>query len=173
MIQKFKKQSATTLIEIIFYFVIVSVLLLAAMNFSIQILNVSKESDNFHEIQSNIDFVSQKIISTIEEADSINDADSIFNNNNGRLSLNMPSAEISPTVFYISNGDVYIQEGLNPAIKINSTSIECILLKFQVVSYVKAPDQIVIDASFKPKYTDIKNLEQTLPLHTSVSLRKL
>lgn len=173
MIKKNPKHTGTTLIEIMFYFVIVSVLLLAAMNFSIEVLNISKESDNLHEIQSNIDFVSQKIISTIEEADSINDTESIFNNDNGKLSLNMPEAGVSPTVFYISNGNIYIKEGLNPVIKINSDSIDCMLLRFQIVSYEKSPDQVVIDASFKPRFTDIKNLEQNLSFHTAVSLRKI
>jgi Tfp pilus assembly protein PilE len=173
MIKQNKKSSGTTLIEILFYFVIVGVLLFVAMNFAIQILNVSKQSENAQELQANINFMSQKIVSTVQTAESIDDTNSIFDNDQGKLSLNLSDALKTPTSFYISNGDVFIKEGSSAAIKINSASINCLTLRFQKVTYNKAPDQIIIDAVFEVKNVEIINLEQTLPFHTSVSLRKI
>lgn len=173
MIKQNKKPSGTTLIEILFYFVIVGVLLFVAMNFAIQILNVSKQSENAQELQANINFMSQKIVSTVRMAESIDDTNSIFDNDQGKLSLNLSDASKTPTSFYISNGDIFIKEGNNAAVKINSDSINCLTLRFQRITYDKAPDQIVIDATFEVKNVEIINLEQTLPFHTSVSLRKI
>ncbi len=173
MIKKINKNRGTTLIEILFYFVIVGVLLFVAMNFAIQILNVSKQSENAHELQANINFVSQKIVSTVQTAESIDDTNSIFDNDQGKLSLNLSEASKTPTLFYISSGDVFIKEGSDAAVKINSESINCLSLRFQRITYAKTPDQIIIDAVFEVKNVEITNLEQTLPFHTSVSLRKI
>lgn len=169
MINKMKKIRGTTLVEMAFYFVIVGVVLFVAMNFAIQTINVSKQSENIHELQANIDFMSQKIVSVVKWADSIDETNSIFDNDIGKLSLNTPTN--SPTLFYVENGDIYTKEGSNSAIKINSHSITCTKLRFQKITYNKAPDHIIIDATFEPTYTEITNLEQTLSFHTSVSLR--
>lgn len=170
---KTNKKEGFTLVEILFYFVILSFMLVSIMSFSITVLNLTKESDNLHEIQAGIDYISQKIIYTVETASSINVAESIFDNNNGKLSLNMSVAGNSPTSFYLLDGAVYIKEGEQAAVKINSDSIRCTELKFQKISYTKTPDQVVIDAEFEPLNSEISNLRQVLPFHTSVSLRKL
>ena len=170
--KKINKNRGTTLIEILFYFLMVGTLLTVAMTFTFQILDLSKQSENLHELQANIDFMSQKIISTTKSAEAIDDANSTFDSDTGKLSLNLFESAKNPTSFYISDGDVYIKEGSDTAIKINSESIICTKLRFQKISYPKAPDQVVIDATFEPRYTDISNLEQTLSFHTSVSLRK-
>ena len=173
MIKQKKKTFGSTLIEILFYFVIVGVLLFVAMNFAIQILNVSKQSENAQELQANINFMSQKIVSTVQTAESIDNTNSIFDNDQGKLSLNLSEASKTPTSFYISNGDIFIKEGGNATVKINSESVNCLTLRFQRVTYNKAPDQVIIDATFEVKNVEIINLEQTLPFHTSVSLRKI
>lgn len=169
---KKQNQRAFTLVEIIFYFVIIGIFLLAAMNFAIQTLNITKESESIHELQANIDFISQRIVSTVQTAESINDAGSIFDNDEGALSLNITPAAKSPTTFYLSNESVYMTEGSSPTVKITSDLIRCALLRFQKISTSKVPDQIIIDAEFQWIYGDILSLEQNLSIHTSVNLRK-
>lgn len=161
-----------TLIEIIFYFAIIGFILLAAMTFAIQVTNLSKQSENIDELQASIDFVSQQITIKSQEALSINDAGSTFDNDIGALSLNVPATENSPTTFYLQNEEIYIQEGSASPVKITSDSIKCTQLRFQKISYPKAADQIIIDATFEPVGTDIANLQHTLSFHTSVSLRQ-
>lgn len=172
MIKSINKTIGTSLVEVVFYFAIVGVLLLAATNFGIQVANVAKQSENLHEIQANIDFMSQKIVSTMQIADSIDDGGSTFDSDIGQLSLNVPAASKSPTIFYLSGENIYVKEGTSAAIRINSDSVKCTKLRFEKISYPKTPDQVIIDTTFEPKYTDIPNLEQTLQFHTSVSLRK-
>ncbi len=173
MIKQILNNRGTTLLELVFYFLIVGVVLFVSMNFAFQTIDLSRQSENLHELQANINFMSQKIVSVVRTADSIDDGNSLFENDEGKLSLIVPDSAASPTKFYLSDGDLYTKEGLNSEIKINSESIKCTVLRFQKITYPKAPDQIVIDATFEPRNTDIINLEQTLSFHTSVSLRKL
>ncbi|MFH1533751.1 MAG: hypothetical protein ABID64_02365 [Nitrospirota bacterium] len=172
MIKKIKRNKGTTLVEMAFYFMIVGVLLFVAMNFAIQTINVSTQSENFHELQANIDFMSQKIVSIVQTAESIDEVNSIFDNDEGKLSLNVSDPAASPTMFYMYGENIYMKEGSSAEVRINSESIKSTLLRFQKITFPKAPDQIMIDATFEPKNTDIINLEQTLSFHTSVSLRK-
>jgi hypothetical protein len=173
MIKQILDNKGTSLLEIAFYFIIVAVVLFASMSFAIQTIDITKQSENLHELQTNIDFMSQQIVSVVRTADSIDDGNSLFDNDEGKLSLNVSDSGKSPTKFYVSDGDIYTKEGLNSEIKINSESIKCTLLRFQKVTYPKAPDQIVIDATFEPANTLTTKFEQTLSFHTSVSLRKL
>lgn len=168
-----KKERGITLVEISFYFVIVACILLTAMTFAIQISTLTMQSQNLHELQANIDVISQKLTYSIQTAESINAGESVFDNDNGKLSLIVNAAEKSPTSYYLQDGAIYMKEGSSTAIKLSTDLVTCTLLKFQKISYYKSPDQVIIDAEFKPKNTDVKNLEQTLPIHTSVTLRKL
>lgn len=170
MIKKTLKKGFS-LIEVLLYFVIIGIFLGVAINFIVQVGTVSQQSENAHEIQSNIDFIAQKMSSSIRIANSINDANSTFDSDTGKLSLILPAGYSSPITFQLSDGDIQVIDGTG-TITINSDFIICTKLRFEKVTYPKSPDQIVIDAIFTPKYVDIPNLEQSFPVHTSISLRK-
>lgn len=170
----FKKslKTGTTLIEITLYFAILGVFLISAMTFAIQILNTTSLSSNFYELQSNLDFITQKMTYTIQTAESVDGTNSVFDSNEGALSLNMDDPDQSPTIFYFSDGNIFIQEGTADPIQLNSEWIAFNSLRFQQVSYSKAPDQIIINGTLSPKNTDFSNLTPTFTLHLSVSLRQ-
>lgn len=170
--KKNTSQKASTLLEILIYFSILAVVLLSGITFAIQILNMSKLSSNFNELEGNLDFISQKIVATIQTADSINIGGSIFDNDQGALSLNLSTPAKSPTRFYLSSGNIFVTEGVSSPSKLNSSIIQFNSLRFHRVTYSKAPDQIVIDADLSIANNDINSLDKTLPLHLSVSLRK-
>lgn len=119
-----------------------------------------------------MDFIATKMTSTIQNSDSIDTGNSTFENDTGKLSLNVPNLSKSPTNFYMENDIIYMREGSNPIIKISSDSIKCTQLKFTRISSPKIPDQVIIDTKCEPINSDIKNLEQEISIHTSVSLRK-
>jgi Tfp pilus assembly protein PilV len=168
-----KKQKGTTLLEILLYFTIVGAILFAAISFSIQTLTITKESENIHEIYSNIDLISKRITNTIKEAESIDDANSIFDNDQGAISLNVSVALNCPTKIYWSENGVYLKQGALDATKISSDAIECTKLRFQKIEYEKTPDQVVIEAEFNSVNGSINNLEQSMKFRTAVSIRKL
>jgi type II secretory pathway pseudopilin PulG len=161
-----------TLLEILLYFAVISIILYAIMSFSLQILIVSKESSNLQEIQTNMDFIVNKITYTIQNSNSIDTGNSTFDNDTGKLSLNVPNLGKSPTSFYLETNAIYMKEGSSAAIKANSDSMKCTQLKFTKISSPKIPDQVMIDIKCEPINSEIKNLEQEVSIHTSISLRK-
>lgn len=174
MIEKRTQQKGTTLLEIIIYFALIGIILLAAMSFSIQILRMNKISGNYNELQTNLDFISEKIAFAIQTADSVNNNDSIFYDDNGALSLNTYIDDEKSTVkFYLSEGDIFIKKGADEPIKLNSDLLKFKTLYFQKVSYPKAPDHIITDAELTLKNNEIAQLDKELTLHLSISLRNL
>ena len=172
MIKKLLKTGATTLLEIVIYFTIFGVILLVSTTFAIQILNVNKLSSNFNEVQSNISLVSNKVIAAIQEADSIDVANSVFDNDQGALTLIMPTPALSPTKFYLSSNNLYMVQGIGTPEKLNSTITEFNILRFHRVSYPKSRDQVVIDIRAGVAANSLQQLDKTLDSHFSISLRK-
>ncbi len=167
------RQKGFTLIEILLYFMIIGTVMFAVLSFSLQIISISDKSDNYHEIQTNIDFITNKITSTIRNANSVDVSGCTFNNDLGTLSLNMPNAGDSPTKFYLTGQKAYIKKGINDATRLSSDSIKCTQLKFQRIEGAKSPDQIVIDAQCEPLYTDLESSNVEISIHTSVALRRI
>lgn len=164
---------ATTLIEILLYFTIVSIFLFAAFTFSIQILNVNSLSANLYELQSNGHFLVQQIEQAIQAAESVDVTNSLFDDDSGALALTMIDAADSPTLFYFSANNVFMQEGTASPIQLNTDRIKFDFLRFHRVAYPKAPDHIVIDAELSSAVADISNLQNEIPLHLTLSLRNL
>lgn len=173
MSSKILKISGTTLIEILVYFAIVGVITFVAITFSIQIANVSSLSTNYHELQSNADFVAYKLNTAIVLAQSIDNANSTFDIDNGSLSLNMADAQKSPTRFYFSDGDILLTEGNSDPVKLNSDLIKFDFLRFTKISSHKAPDQIIVEGQIHPTTADFANTNKIMTIHLTVSLRNL
>lgn len=165
------KKRGTTLIEILTYFTIFSVVMLAMMYFAIQIINANRISSNLNELSSNLEFISKRITSTIKMSSSVNTAGSTFNNNNGALALNMDNAAISPTRFYLLNNDIFLTEGIGSPIQLNSSFVEFSQLRFERVTSPQAPDQIILDLTATTPHGGTQ-LEKTLSIHSAISLRR-
>jgi len=168
-----KNKKGVSLVELVVYFAIIGIVLLAAMNFAVQVINSSERSKNYNELQGNIDFISNKIISAIKSAESINDANSLFDSDAGSLALDMHSPASTPVTFYISDGDVYFAEGISAEIKLNSDYTKVKLFRFHKVTYPKTPDQIVMDIELEPVGVEYTGTHKDVSLHLSVSTRNL
>ena len=161
-----------TLIEIMFYFAIVEGMIFVATSFALQISNVNQVSNNLHGIQTNMDFISEKISSSIQIAEYVNDSACRFDDDDGYLSLEVPIPGKTPREFYLLDGDIYISEKGSYEAQLNSDDIEFESLRFHKVTYPKAPDQIIVDAQVSSIGGDIESLDQDFSLHLSVSLRQ-
>jgi hypothetical protein len=158
--------------EILLYMVIVTVMLFTIMNFALQVLTVNTQSVNIQEIQTNIDYIGNKISSSTQTASSIDNGNSIFDNDTGKLSLNMADAGKSPTMIYLESSAVYLKEGSSSATKISSDSMKCTQLKFIKITQTKIPDMVTFDMQCEPLRSDLAGTGQILKIHSSVSLRK-
>ena len=169
---RMKKHRSATLIEIMLYTVILAIFLFAAMSFAIQVLNITSLSRNTNDLQTNVDFISESLITSIQSANAVNTEASSLDVASGVLSLGMQSASENPTIFTWNDTDLFVQQGAQAATRLNSDYVSVDSIEFHKISTEKAPDQIVIDAVFTPKGNDLSNLAQTIPFHISVSLRQ-
>lgn len=162
---------AFTLIEILFYFVILSVFLYIAVYFSMQILNLGQLTNNRHELQTNAEFITDKITIAIQSADAVNITGNIFDSDQGALSLVMTDASASPTNFTYSNGDILMKEGIGADTALNSDFVQVDSLNFHRVQFSKTPDQIIVEMALSVP-SDIPNSRADISLHFTVSLRQ-
>lgn len=166
------QKKGTTLLEILIYFAILGIVLLAALSFSIQIFNTGAVSKNLNELGNNLQFITEKITDAIQTAQSVNDASSVFNNDQGTLALNVIPQSDSPTIFSISNGDLFMAQGSNPEVQLNSSLVDVDILRFKKLTYAKSPDQIVIDITISNNDADVSQFSKSISAHLSISLRK-
>ncbi len=165
------KNPGTTLLEIVFYFAILGMFLSMAMIFAFQISNVSLLSGNMSELDFSSGELSKLLTESIQKAESVDTAGSVFDQDTGVLSLNMADASLSPTVISLSGGDVFFKEGTQTAIQVNSPFVTFSQLRFHHITSYKNPDQIVIDALSQNINTDISNINHQETLHQTISLR--
>lgn len=165
-----RKAKATTLVEIMVYFAIFGIFMAAAMSFAMQIITISDISSRLYEVQTQSAFIEETIKTTIQSADSVNVAGSVFDSDTGTLSLVMPVAGVSPTVFSLSGGELHMKEGAGSATALHSDTIEVSSLRFHRIVYTKAPDQIVVDAVLNTP-SDLVNTNKSFTLHFTVTLR--
>lgn len=167
-----RKSRATTLVEIVLYFTLLGIFLGVAMVFAFQIADVSTLSGNMHELEYSSGELSKRLTESIQTAESVDEAGSVFNQDEGTLSLNMLDAEDSPTQFYWSNGNVFFQEGAQTAVQVNTPFVELSQLRFHRITSYKNPDQIVVDAVFRNVNEDLVNVDHEVTLHLILSLRR-
>lgn len=155
-------KKGTTLIEILLYFTLLSVVMLAAMTFSLQLFQSSQMSQNLGNLYAEKEIISSLLTNTIKKALSIDSQNSIFDDNSGAISLNMSDPAENPTRFYYQNNNIYLQKANNPATAINTSSVSVTQLRFQKISASKSPDQIIMDATLNGS-----------PLHITITLNPL
>ncbi len=167
------KNRGFTLIELIFYFFIVSIVIFVAVSFAIQIVKMNSLSSNSKEVHANADFIENKIDKTIKRAISIDFGESVFDDDDGVLSLNMLDPSESPSKFYSSDGDLFLKIGQDDPVKLNSSFIGLKSFRFSVISSHKSPDQIKMEAKLGLKNTDVSGIDRIFDIYLVTSLRQL
>lgn len=167
-----KKHPATTLVEIILYFVLLAVALMVAMNFAIQIGDMYGQSSNNNEIQTNVDLLENRFAYAVQTATSVNTGGSSFGVDNGRLSLVMSDVAKSPTVFYLQNGVVYMQEGVGAAVALTTPVVEVNYFRLTQITATKAPTQIILDAELSIANIGRQEMATNSSVHLTVTLRQ-
>ncbi|MEK7146183.1 MAG: hypothetical protein AAB802_03280, partial [Patescibacteria group bacterium] len=102
---------AFTLIEAFLYFVISSIFLLAALLFMLQITNVSTLSKHMQELSYSGTTLTEELEQAVHGASSVDTVQSVFDDDEGSLVLNMNDVSLSPTRFYWENGNIMMQQG--------------------------------------------------------------
>lgn len=111
-----------TLLELLIYIAIISVVLIVATKLSSQVLAVKAKSTALSEVNRNARFVMDRIVTEVGEADAIA-AGTVFGTNPGRLELTVTDLGNSPTVFAVTDGTLTVQLGSGPALPLTSSQV--------------------------------------------------
>lgn len=169
----FKNRSATTLIEILLYFVLAAVLMLAFLSFSIQIGDLYGETSNYYEVEYTVSFVHDHLESTLLEATGVDSATTSTGVAQGSLGLTVGNALLSPTKYYVSNGVLYLKEGNGTPLALTSDTISVDSFQITILQSSIGSQQVQIDGVFSANGVDRTEMAADFPFHWTFTLRTL
>lgn len=161
-----------TLVEFLLYIGIVSVILVALTLFLVDIISSRGKADAIADVQYSARFAMDRIVREIRNAIGINVANSIFDQPNGRLSLQTSNPSTNPTVIDLSETLLQIKQGTNPAYFLTLEGVEVNKLVFSNFSEAGKSGNVRITLGISHKNLQGRSdLEASTTLQTSVSLR--
>jgi len=160
-----------TLIEMLIYISLASLVLLAISSFFQISLSSRVKSKTIAEVEQQgiqiLNLINQYAIN----ATAINSPS--VGSSGTSLSLQMPSASSNPTIFSFNSGDLLITEGVASPVILNSSNVEVTSVNFRNLSQANTPGLIRAEISL----SHINNSNQPefywdKTFYTSISLRK-
>lgn len=136
-----KNQKAFTLIELLLYVGIVSIVMSTLIAFAWNVVISGVKNTTQQEVYSQSRYLAEKIKYEIRNASTINTGTSNFgvelaNNSSSQLSLGNSVVSNNPTIINVSGGKVMIKQGSSTAIALNSADTTVTSLIFTNYSSV-------------------------------------
>lgn len=165
------KNTGFTLIEMLIYISLASLVLLAIAGFFQISLSSRVKSKTIAEVEQQgiqiLNLINQYAIN----ATAINSPG--VGSSGNSLSLQMPDAGSNPTVFSFGSGDLLVTEGVSPSVTLNSSNVEVNSVKFENLSQANTPGLIRVEISL----SHVNNSNQPefywdKTFYSSISLRK-
>lgn len=123
-----------TLLEAVIAIGLVSAVLVIATMFAAEFAAAQAKAAAYHEAQRNARLAANRIEVELREAAAINMGASAFGTDPGTLSLQAQEPLNDPTVFTVSSGTLYVQQGAAPAAPLTSPEVEVRSLVFDDLS---------------------------------------
>jgi len=144
--KKFKKfQKAFTLIEVLIYTAIFSVVAAGIMGVAWNITRLHTTQIASNEVDENLRYIMNLVNSKVRKANIIKEASSTT------LVLEMPDSTKSPVTFSLSNGVLYMQEGTAEPVAITSNRVVVQSLTFQKIEVAGAKGGVKINITLAYK----------------------
>lgn len=124
------KTKGFTLLEFILYFGLIILVIGSITSFSIDVVKARSKTLVIAEVEQNMRFGLQRILRTVRQASKLNAGASTFDSDAGVLSVDMPSASNTPTVFDLSGGSLRVKEGAAAAAPLTSPLVTVVKLRF-------------------------------------------
>lgn len=161
-----------TLVELIVYIGILALVTTSLVLFSIALSNTKQKALAASEVEANIKIVLNYLNRSIRSARSIDDAGSVFDNNQGRLALWLGVNSTNPIVFSLDDlSRPQFQIGANPIINLSSGAVS-----FSRFKFIKLSDgQISLDLAVQAGQANATNTPENFyqsAVKTIVNLRK-
>ena len=161
-----------TLIELIMYSALVSILLVTTMRSTLILFDSRSKTQTVGLMQRQLRFTMDRMSGTIREATAIAYGSSAFNTDTGKLGLVMSNATLNPTIFSFANGRVRVQEGSALPQDLTGTGVVVDTLRFTDLGASGTHGTIRITVHAATAAGGNKNYEDDFALQTSVSLRQ-
>ncbi|MCD6085450.1 hypothetical protein J7J41_00435 [bacterium] len=153
-----------SLIEILIYSVLVSIILLTAFQIFSPIQDTAKFSESQSEFERNFNFIENTLSYWIRQADSV------ININPTYLELAMSDISNNPTKFRLLGDNLEISQGSPDNWQVlNSSNVKVSRLLFEKIEVSPYPPLISFEIELKGK---IKGKEITRTIKSTVGLRK-
>ena len=155
-----RKLHALSIVEVLVYFALFGIIFLAIINFMISVLNNNEIAEQRVDLQKNSIFVMNHLNSNFDLTNSIDETNSIFDNNNGKIVLNLASGQVQ---YYLVNGVMHYIQGGNDNVL---TDIDFTVTKFNITKVLNSKNELVgtrFDITFKSgKSSDSFNLQTSM-----------
>jgi len=161
-----------TLIETLFYALIISGVLIAGIFFSLDILEGQQKARSYQEAQQNARFGMERMVQEIKSANDINTTSSTFLTNPGYLSLSHEVSSKNPTIFSVSDEKLVMKQGANATSALTSDIVRVTNLIFTDLSVANRTKNIRI--SMRVEHVNPDNVTvftASTTLETSVTIR--
>lgn len=119
-----KKNNGFTLIELILYIAIISIVMSALIPFAWNVIEGSAKSSVEQEVSSQARYVSERIKYEIRNAQDINSISAIS------ISLKEANPSVDPTVIDLSGGKIRVTQGTGSSVNLNSDATSVTSLTF-------------------------------------------
>ncbi len=108
-----RKLKALSIVEVLVYFALFGVIFLGIINFMISVRATNTSAEQRNLLGKNTIYVMNHLNSSFEVTNSINSASSIFNNDNGKIVLNLNGKTVeyflvSGVLHFVDNGTDYV-----------------------------------------------------------------
>jgi prepilin-type N-terminal cleavage/methylation domain-containing protein len=162
---------AFTLIELLIYIAILSLVLVSITGFFLNIISGDIKESSYQEVQQNGRFAMAKITQEIKKAIGINIP--VLGSSSSSLSLVMATPGLNPTIFDISGGKLRITQGSSAPVELTTDQVIVNNLQFTNLSYVGTPGTIRVEMTVNNLNPANKSeYHASLDLKTSTSLLK-
>lgn len=150
-----ERNSGLTLIELLLYVGISSVVLLAVAGFLGSILNTRVKNQTINEIEQQGNQNMQLITQTVRNATAINSPAAGVSA--ASLSINVPEPTDSPTVFDVVDGVLRITKGTADPVALTSPVAEVVNITFDNLSIASTPGTIRVQFELEYKSHSSRN----------------
>jgi Tfp pilus assembly protein PilV len=140
--EKLQKNTGISLVETIIYVAIFSMIVTTFVSFSSSMTTSRLHNQKVLEVNDQGGRVMKMLTQSIRNADVVNSP--TIGNNASSLSLNMYQIGVSPTVFFLDAGVLYITEAGGAQVALTNNKVIVSDLNFSNFSRVNSPDIIKI-----------------------------
>ena len=144
---KFMHNRSFTLIELLIYIAIISLVLVSVTGFFWNIVSGNIKENSYQEVQQNGRFVITKITQEIKKAIGINSP--VQGSSDNSLSLIMSEPNLNPTIFDVSGGKLRITQGASAPIELTTDQIRVSNLQFTNLSYLNSPGTLRVEIALE------------------------